>query len=64
MYRYQHAAAARLTLFLLAAAALAPGAAGAQPPADEFVPVTDAMLEDPAPEDWPMWRRTLDGWGF
>ena len=30
----------------------------------EFVPVTDAMLQDPAPEDWLMWRRTLDGWGY
>ena len=31
---------------------------------DDFVPVTDAMLQDPAPEDWLMWRRTLDGWGY
>ena len=38
------------------------GTASAQP--DDFVPVTDAMLQDPAPEDWLMWRRTLDGWGF
>ncbi len=30
----------------------------------EFVPVTDAMLQDPAPADWLMWRRTLNGWGF
>ena len=30
----------------------------------EFVPVTDAMLEEPASEDWLMWRRTLDGWGY
>ena len=34
-----------------------------QPPID-FVPVTDAMLQDPAPGDWLMWRRTLDGWGY
>ena len=27
-------------------------------------PVTDAMLQDPDPADWPMWRRTLDGWGY
>ena len=31
---------------------------------EDFVPVTDAMLEDPAPGDWLMWRRTLDGWGY
>ena len=31
---------------------------------DDFVPVTDAMLQDPDPADWPMWRRTLDGWGY
>ena len=32
--------------------------------ADDFVPVTDAMLQDPSPDDWLMWRRTLDGWGY
>lgn len=31
---------------------------------EEFVPVTDAMLLDPDPEDWLMWRRTLNGWGY
>ena len=29
-----------------------------------YVPVTDAMLRDPDPEDWLMFRRTLDSWGF
>jgi alcohol dehydrogenase (cytochrome c) len=29
-----------------------------------FVPVTDAMLENPAPADWLMWRRTQNGWGY
>ncbi len=28
----------------------------------EYRPVTDAMLERPAPGDWLHWRRTLDGW--
>ena len=42
-----------------------PSAAAAQAPATaEFVPVTDAMLQDPAPEDWLTWRRTLDAWGY
>src|SRR3954463_895001 len=32
--------------------------------ADAFVPVTDAMIEHPAPGDWLSWRRTQDGWAF
>jgi PQQ-dependent dehydrogenase (methanol/ethanol family) len=32
--------------------------------ADAFVPVTDAMLQNPDPADWLMWRRTLDSWGY
>jgi len=31
---------------------------------DDVAPVTDAMLQDPAPDDWLMWRRTLNGWGI
>ena len=30
----------------------------------DFTPVTDAMLADPSDDDWLMWRRTLDGWGY
>lgn len=41
----------------------APSVVRAQP-IEDFVPVTDAMLLDPSPNDWPMWRRTLDGWGY
>ena len=52
-------------LVFAAAASVALGAVAAQAqPAREFVPVTDAMLQDPDPADWPMWRRTLDGWGY
>ncbi len=52
-------------LVFAAAASFALGAVAAQAqPAREFVPVTDAMLQDPDPADWPMWRRTLDGWGY
>ena len=39
--------------------AAAPGAAQV----DDFVPVSDAALQDPDPADWLNWRRTLDGWG-
>ena len=41
----------------------ATGAPVAQAPPD-VPPVTDAMLQDPAPGDWLMWRRTLDSWGY
>ncbi len=42
----------------------APEAARAQAQVfDGFVPVTDAVLQDPAPADWLHWRRTLDAWG-
>jgi glucose dehydrogenase len=30
----------------------------------EVVAVTDAMLQSPEADDWLMWRRTLDGWGY
>jgi alcohol dehydrogenase (cytochrome c) len=46
----------------LVAAVLTTGAVAAQTRA-EFVPVTDAMLQNPDPADWLMWRRTLDSWG-
>ena len=36
----------------------------AQSGREDFVRVTDQMLQDPAPEDWLMWRRTLDSWGY
>ena len=32
-------------------------------PLEALTPVTDAMLRDPAPGDWLMWRRTYNGWG-
>ena len=47
--------------FAMAATVLLSAACGGEDAG--FVPVTDAMLQDPAPEDWLMWRRTLDGWG-
>jgi alcohol dehydrogenase (cytochrome c) len=48
-----------LPLTLLASLALP--ALGAE---SEFVPVTDAMLANPDPADWLMWRRTQDSWGY
>ena len=51
---------ALMTLAISAAAVLAAVAQEDEP----FVPVTDEMLQDPEPEDWLMWRRTLDNWGY
>ncbi|HEY5055475.1 MAG TPA: PQQ-binding-like beta-propeller repeat protein, partial [Acidobacteriaceae bacterium] len=31
---------------------------------DKVTPVTDAMLRNPSPNDWLMWRRTYDAWGY
>ena len=52
--------------FVLATAglALAGTVTGHAQSRDDFVPVTDAMLQDPAPADWLTWRRTLNGWGY
>ena len=53
------------SLAVLAVVAFAPLAAAAQSDEDAgFMPVTDEMLQDPAPGDWLTWRRTLDGWGY
>ena len=52
----------RLVAFAALPLLLVTGAATAQDRG--FTPVTDAMLQDPDPADWPMWRRTLDGWGY
>ena len=62
---YQLRAARPVLACAVAALFLAPvpAAVHAQP-AGDFVPVTDAMLENPAPADWLSWRRTPDGWGF
>jgi alcohol dehydrogenase (cytochrome c) len=44
--------------------ALPPAAANAQATIANLTPVTDAMLANPSPADWLMWRRTLDNWGY
>ena len=36
----------------------------AQQKINDFVPVTDAMLQKPGPDDWLMWRRTQNSWGY
>ncbi len=49
---------------LIVLATLVPLTTVAQTQGAPFTPVTDAMLQKPDPADWPMWRRTLDSWGF
>ena len=57
------AAVLGLPILFLASTALAqqPGAAD---PTRNLTPVTDAMLLNPPPGDWLMWRRTYDGYGY
>jgi alcohol dehydrogenase (cytochrome c) len=33
-------------------------------PLDQFSPVSDAMLREPPPGDWLLWRRTYNDQGF
>src|SRR6185295_745979 len=33
-------------------------------PVSNFVPVTDAMMRAPKPEDWLMYRGNYQGWGY
>ena len=53
-----------LTVLACAALAVALAPCPAQAQARDIDPVTDAELENPSPDDWLMWRRTLDGWGY
>ena len=50
-----------LPAILLCAGLAAPAVAAEL---DNFVPVTDAMLKNPAPGDWLMWRSTLERLGL
>ena len=45
-----------------AAAALSASTLGLDGQTSAISPVTDALIERPAPADWLHWRRTLDGW--
>ena len=49
-----------LAMFVLTVATGLP----AQAQVETFTPVTDAVLQNPDPADWLMWRRTLDSWGY
>ena len=49
---------------LVAALAVVAAPAVLAQEADRIRPVTDAELANPSPDEWLMWRRTLDGWGY
>lgn len=57
---------ARWITGVVAALSLLAGVAapGRAQDAREVRPVTRAVLADPDPADWPMWRRTYNGWGY
>ena len=52
------------TLAAAVASTVWAASAAVDPDASTFVPVTDAMLQDPDPADWLSWRRTTDGHGY
>ena len=55
----------RIRLAALACAAVTVAASlPAQAQVASIDPVTDAELRDPSPDEWLMWRRTLNGWGY
>ena len=62
-YRYRASRCGLVIAFAVVPVMAGPVTARAQSPA-EFVPVSDAMLQDPAPANWLMWRRTLNSWGY
>lgn len=58
----------RQSVIAMSLLALSGSLAYAQQPAPAAAkalsPVTEAMLRNPSPSDWLMWRRTYDGWGY
>lgn len=54
-----------MAMFFLAVSGSPAYAQQAAPAAAKALsPVTEAMLRNPSPSDWLMWRRTYDGWGY
>ena len=51
-----------LAIFVAGAALLAPVVVGQEQ--IDYTPVTDQLLQDPPPEDWLMYRRSYDSWGY
>ena len=55
---------AAVLLFAASVNAQQPAAPAPARPAPAITPVTDAMLQNPPPGEWPSWRRGSDGQGF
>jgi PQQ-dependent dehydrogenase (methanol/ethanol family) len=55
---------ALIVVVLFVGAVHAQQPAAPAPPVPKITPVTDAMLQNPDPNEWLMWRRTLNSWGF
>ncbi len=53
-----------LPILLLAGALAQAQQPQAADPTRNLTPVTDAMLRNPPPGDWLMWRRTYNAWGY
>jgi alcohol dehydrogenase (cytochrome c) len=53
-----------LAIALITAAALLPARTQAQQAEAQVTPVSDAALVNPPAQDWLMWRRTLNSWGY
>src|SRR5438034_8914204 len=62
--RYWKATVLGLPFLLLASAAALSQQPQVADPTRNLTPVTDAMLRNPPPGDWLMWRRTYNGWGY
>jgi alcohol dehydrogenase (cytochrome c) len=54
----------RLRIALLLSIAVLSGSLWLFAQVNEFRPVTEAMLRNPAPGDWLNWRRTDNAWGY
>src|SRR5262245_29615151 len=63
MIRSRHVSSALAGFLIAMASGASLSQIGAQQ-ARSLTPVTEAMLLDPPPGDWPNWRRTLNGWGY
>ena len=63
-FRFRPAFVAGAAFAAALAIVAAPPAGAQEGRPDRIEPVTDAELANPSADEWLMWRRTLDGWGY